>query len=208
MRCLHWRSFIAVALLASVLVGCSKLHLGGNPPPQSTQLPSPRQLKKISYMSQSSGPDGRRVFDRLGQARSCRDLELAMRWNRPPDVKSGPFEQRMVYLSASIPADLPKQSEVFFSGVIERGESLPSGGSGWSLKMKDGSELQAIEPVEYRQKQEQLQQEGGAAAFVKPYVIGRTLCAYGIYQGAIGRSLDQQRPVPLVSVLFAIDRRR
>lgn len=160
-------------------------------------------------MSRSVPPGGgRRIFDKLGQARSCRDLELAMRWNRPPDVPGGPFNEKMIYLDSGIAANLPKQSEVFIEGTIERGQSLSSGGWGWTLKMKDGAEVQAIEAAEYWQKQEQDQQNGGAAASIKPYAPGRKLCAYGIYQGDIGRALNGTGNVPLVSVLFSIDRRR
>jgi len=43
---------------------------------------------------------------------------------------------------------------------------------------------------------------------VHPYTPGRLLCAYGIYQGDIGMALGQPRHVPLVSVLFAMDRVR
>lgn len=196
-----------VLVLPALLGGCDKLHLSSEPT-SSTQLPTSRQLERISYMSQSPGPDGRRVFDKLGQARSCRDLEVAMRWNRPPDVPGGPFNTKMIYLSSGIRSGLPKQSEVFFVGTIERGESLPSSGWGWSLKMQDGSEVQAIESAEYWQKQEQAQQEGSAPAIVKPYAPGRKVCGYGIYQGEIGRALNGTGQVPLVSVLFSIDRRR
>ena len=159
-------------------------------------------------MSRSPGPDGRPIFDRLGQARSCRDLALAMRWNRPPGVKGGPFNEEMIHLGSGIPANLPKPSEVFIVGRIEHGQSLSSGGWGWSLRMNDGSEVQAIEPAEYWQKQEQAQQEGGAAAIVKPYAPGRKLCGNGIYQGEAGRALNGTAMVPLVSVLFSIDRRQ
>ena len=131
-----------------------------------------------------------------------------MRWNRPPDVQGGPFNQRMVYLTAGVPPTLAKQAEVFISGRIKRGESLASGSSGWSLRLADGSEVQAIEPAEYWQKQEQDQQEGRGAAILKPYLSGRMLCGRGIYQGAIGKSLDGGGPVPLVEMLFAIDRAR
>ena len=41
-----------------------------------------------------------------------------------------------------------------------------------------------------------------------PYTAGRLLCAYGIYQGNIGAALDQHGHVPLVSVMFAMDRRK
>ena len=209
------RSLI-VLLLAVLLAGCSKVgvwldELGLSSKPQhSTQLPSPHELKKISYMSQAAGPDGRRVFDHLEQARSCNDLEIAMRWNRPPDVKSGPFNDKMVYLSAQPPANLPKNSEVFLSGVIKAGRSLPSSGSIWSLKLQDDSEIQAIETPEYAEKQAEVQQTGGPATIVHPYTPGRMLCANGVYQGNIGIALDphQQQHVPLVSILFAMDRRR
>lgn len=201
------RALLACVLLVSVLGGCDKLHLGNDSAP-SSRLPSARELRRISYMSQSEGPGGRRLFDKLGQARSCRDLTIAMRWNRPPDVKSGPFNEKMVYLTSGIPANLPNQSEVFVVGTIEHGQSLSSGGWGWTLKLKDGTELQAIEQAEYWQREEQSQQEGSPAAVVKPYARGRKLCAHGVYQGEIGRALNGNGKVPLVSVLFAIDRRR
>jgi hypothetical protein len=193
----------------SLLSGCDKLGLGSAPPQVSTQRPSPQELQRIQYMSQAAGPDGRKLFDHLEQAKSCRDLELAMKWNRPPDLEGGPFNQKLIYLGTQFPTDLPKQSEVFLSGTIERGESLPSGAWGWSLEMTDGSEIQAIEAAEYWEKQQQAQQDGGAAAaIVKPAAPGRKLCAHGIYQGLIGKSPRQQANVPLISVLFALDRRK
>ena len=200
-------SFAAVTLLTALLVGCGKLHLGSEPT-SSSQLPTSQELERIDYMSQSVGPDGRRVFDKLAQARTCRDLELAMRWNRPPDITGGPFNEKMIYLSSGIPADLPKQSEVFIEGTIEHGQSLPSGGWGWTLKTQDGAEIQAIQPAEYWQKQEAEQQSGGPTGIVKPYAAGRRLCGNGIYQGNMGRALNGTGNVPLVSVLFSIDRQR
>jgi hypothetical protein len=212
------RSLRVLLVMSLALGGCDKLRdkLGlGNEQQVSTQRPSPEELQRIHYMSQAAGPDGRSIFDHLEQAKSCRDLELAMRWNRPPDIPGGPFNQKLVYVSGQIPAALPKESEVFIVGTIERGQSLPSGAWGWSLEMSDGSEVQAIEPAEYWQKQEQEQeqeqgpqQQKGAAAIVKPNEVGRRLCARGIYQGMIGKSLKGDRSAPLVEVLFAIDRRR
>jgi hypothetical protein len=207
MRNLIVQSAGAALLLATVLAGCSKLGLGGHPQ-RSAQLPTPRQLKAIAYMSQAAGPDGRRIYDHLELAKSCHDLEIAMRWNRPPDVKAGPFNEKMAYLSADVPANLPKNSEVFITGVIKAAQSLASGGSVWSLRLKDGSEVQAVESPEYAEKQEEAQQAGGHATMIHPYTPGRTLCAYGIYQGTIGLALDQHGRVPLVSILFAMDRRR
>jgi hypothetical protein len=210
--CSTARSLTAVLVIGTLLGGCDKLGLNklglDNGQPASTQRPSVEELNRIRYMSQAVGPDGRKVFNHLEQAKSCGDLELAMRWNRPPDIESGPFDKKMIYLSVQFPADLPKQSEVFILGTIERGQALPSGGWGWSLKMRDGSEVQAIEPAEYWQKQEQEQQEGAAAAIVKPNEPRRKLCAQGIYQGLIGKSLSSDQSVPLVSVLFAVDRRK
>jgi hypothetical protein len=43
---------------------------------------------------------------------------------------------------------------------------------------------------------------------IHPYTPGRLLCAYGVYQGNIGTALDQHARVPLVSVIFAMDRRK
>lgn len=209
MRSLIVKSAGAALLLAASLTGCGKLGLGGKPQ-QSHELPTARQLKAISYMSQSqpAGPDGRRLYDRLEQAKSCHDLETAMRWNRPPDIKSGPFDQKMVYVSSSMPANLAKNAEVFITGVIKAGQTLPSGGSVWSLRLKDGSEVQAVESPEYMEKQDEAQQAGGHATMLHPYTPGRLLCAYAVYQGPIGTALSQHGHVPLLSVLFAMDRVR
>jgi hypothetical protein len=197
----------AALLLATLLTGCGKLGLNRQPA-QSKDLPTQRELKAIHYMSQAAGPDGRRVYNSLEQAKSCHDLEIAMRWNRPPDVKGGPFNEKMVYISSGVPAGLSKNAEVFFIGVIKAGRSLSSGGSVWSLKLKDGSEIQAVETAEYSEKQEEAQQAGGHATMLHPYTPGRLLCAYGIYQGTTGMALNQKGHVPLVSVLFAMDRAR
>lgn len=203
---LHRCAAIAL-LLATLLAGCSKLGLGGQPQ-HSTELPSPQQLKAIRYMSQAPGADGRKVFNHLEQAKSCRDLEVAMRWDRPPDVRGGPFNDKMVYISGGVPANLPKDSEVFVSAVIQQGQPLPSGGSVWALKLGDGSELQAVESAQYSDKQDEAQQGGGKATMVHPYTHGRMLCAYGVYQGNIGLAVGGHGHVPLVSILFAMDRAR
>ncbi|MFZ0497838.1 MAG: hypothetical protein WAU49_21475 [Steroidobacteraceae bacterium] len=211
MRNLILPTALAALALTVLLAGCNKLDLSklglSGQPTQSKQLPSARQLKAIAYMSQSKGPDGRPLYDHLEQAKSCHDLEIAMRWNRPPDVKAGPFNQVMTYISAGVPAGLSKTSEVFVTGTIKAAQSMPSGGSVWALKLQDGSEVQAIETPEYTEKQEEAQQQSGArATMVHPYTPGRLLCAYGVYQGDIGMALGQPRHVPLVSILFAMDR--
>ena len=41
-----------------------------------------------------------------------------------------------------------------------------------------------------------------------PYTPGRTLCAYGVYQGNIGLAMDGKGHVPLLSLFFAMDRVR
>jgi len=208
MRQLPLLRFAGAALLLAVApAACGKLGLGGHST-YSKELPSPQQLKAIRYMSQAPGPDGRKVFNHLEQAKSCRDLGIAMRWDRPPDVRAGPFDQKMVYVSSQVPASLPKDSEVFVSGVIRRGQPLPSGGSVWSLRLKDGGEVQAVESAQYTEKQEEAQQAGGKATMIHPFTPGRMLCAYGVYQGDIGLALSGDGHVPLVSVLFAMDRVR
>lgn len=205
MRNLTVRSAVSALLLATSLAGCSKLGLGGKP--VRPEVPTPRQLKYIRYMSQAPGPDGRKIFTHLSQARTCYDLQVAMRWDRPPNVKGGPFDDKMVYLSSRIPPNLPKNSEVFLSGVIEQGQTLPSGGSVWAVKLKSGGEVQAVETSQYTAKQEEAQQSGGRPSMVHPYTPGRMLCGYGIYQGNIGMALNGHGHVPLVSILFAMDRR-
>jgi hypothetical protein len=204
MRRLAVRSTGLALLPLALLAGCSKLGLGGKP--TAPEVPTARQLKYIRYMSQAPGPNGRPLYDHLSQARTCYDFEIALRWDRPPNVRGGPFNDRMTYVSARMPADLPKNSEVFVSGVIEQGQSLPSGGSVWAVRLKDGSEVQAVETAQYAQKQEEAQEDGGEVTMRHPYTPGRILCAYGFYQGDTGTALNGHGHVPLVSLLFAMDR--
>ena len=196
-----------LGLLATMgVAGCSKLGLGGKPAP-SHELPSAAQLKTIHYMTQTAGPDGRPVYVHLSQAKSCRDLQIALRWDRPPDVRGGPFDDKMIYVTGPLPSGLATNSEVFVSGAIEQGQSLPSGGSVWAVRLKGGGELQAVETAQYAATQEEAQQSGGAAGMVHPYVHGRMFCGYGVYQGDKGLALNGHGRVPLVSILFAMDRR-
>ena len=209
MRSLIVSCAASALLLTTLVAGCDRLGLGG-PPAPSKQLPTARELDSIAYMSRSptAGPDGRHVYDHLEQAKTCHDLEIAMRWNRPPDVKGGPFNDKMTYVASSLPATLSKHTEVFVTGVIKAGQSMSTGGSVWSLRLQDGSEVQAVEAPEYTEKQEEAQQAGGHATMMHPYTPGRLLCAYGVYQGNIGMALDQNGHVALLSVLLAMDRRK
>jgi hypothetical protein len=196
----------AIVLLASALCACDQIGLGKKAP-EPDGAPTEQELQKIGYMSAAnSGANGRKLYSHYEEAKTCGDFELAMRWNRPPNIEGGPFHKKMVYLTTAIPADLPKDSEIFFTARIERGQTLPSGSAGWSLRMQDGSPLQAIETANFWEKQEQASQEGGAVAIVKPEKPGRVLCAQGVYEGVAGKAADQDGKIPLVSVLFAMDR--
>src|SRR5581483_8895166 len=94
-----------VLLLANLTVGCDRLGIGEQAVTDDG-APDEQQLRKISYMAvANSGPNGRKIYDHLEQARSCDDLELAMRWNRPPNVESGPFHKKLVYVSQQLPPD-------------------------------------------------------------------------------------------------------
>ena len=196
-----------VLLLASLAGGCDKLGMG-NSAPVADGAPAEQELRKIGYMSSAdSGPKGRKLYSQLEEARTCGDFELAMRWNRPPEIEAGPFKKKMVYLSQSVPADLPKDSEVFLAGKIERWDPLSAGGAGWHLRMRDGTVVQAIETASFWEKQEQDSQERGKrAAFVKPNKPGRIFCGQAVYQGLAGKDPAQSTPIPLFSVLFAMDR--
>ncbi len=194
-----------VLLLANLTVGCDRLGLGEQAVTDDG-APDEQQLRKISYMAvANSGPNGRKIYDHLEQARSCDDLELAMRWNRPPNVESGPFHKKLVYVSQQLPPDLPKNSEVFITARIERGGMLPAGGAGWLLRLPGGPAIQAVESANFWEKQEQDSQQT-PAAIVKPTQPGRSFCGHGVYQGRIGKDPEQSENLPLVSMLFSMDR--
>ena len=196
----------ALLLLTQLLSGCDQLGLGGEAG-ASHAAPSDSELEKISYMSAST-PEGkgRKLYNRLEEARTCGDLELAMRWNRPPDTAGGLFSKKMIYLQSGIPADLPKQSEVFLTARIEKGAALGAGAAGWYLRMPDGTVVQAVETANFLQKEDQSPERGKPVALEKPNKPGRAFCAQGIYQGMAGKDPDQHQPIPLVSVLYAMDR--
>jgi hypothetical protein len=202
----------AVVLLAGVTAGCDKMGLDklglGQKAPESTEAPGEQQLQKIRYMSSAaSGTDGRKLYSHYEEAKNCGDFELAMRWNRPPDIEGGPFHKKLVYLTSGIPADLPKDSEVFITARIGKGETLPSGAAGWSLRMKDGTMAQAIEASDYWEKEEQTSQEGKLVALVAPNKPGRAFCGQAVYQGMVGKDATvEDQKIPLFAVLFAMDR--
>jgi hypothetical protein len=199
---------IAPALfLGSLICGCDQLGLG-NKTPESDGAPAEQELQKISYMSSSDSPaKSRRLYGHYEEARSCGDFELAMRWNRPPNVAGGVFNKKIVYLTSGFPGDLPKDSEVFITGTIEQGKSLGSGTQGWLLRMRDGTVVQAIEMQNFLEKEEQAAQDGKWVALEKPNKPGRAFCGQGVYQGIMGKDPDHpDKPIPLVSILFAMDR--
>lgn len=196
---------ILVAL--SLIAGCNKPQLGD--PGVDDGAPDEGQLRKISYMvTDTSGPKGRKVYSHLEQARSCADLELALRWNRPPNVESGPFHNKMHYLTQEVPADLAKNTEVFIAGRIERGQMEPAGGAAWLLRMKNGAVVQTVESADYWEKQQQDPQQGQLSAIVKPTQEGRAFCGHGVYQGMVGKGSGENANLAVVSMLFSMDRDR
>jgi hypothetical protein len=200
----QWRQIGTAVLLGLVTAGCDRLGIGTEGP-VADEAPSEQELAKIGYMS-SADSNGRKLFTRFEEAKTCGDFELAMRWNRPPGVAGGPFQQKMVYLKATLPPDLPKNTEVFIRATIQEGETLPSGSARWYLRMQDGSLVEAVEDAGFMAKQEQAAQESKQAALVEPNKPQRDFCGHGIYQGVAGKDPTQDEKIPLVSVLYAMDR--
>ena len=209
MKHLHTAGAGALLLLALSAAGCDKLGIGHHEQGPD-EAPTAKQLQKIAYMSAAdSGPGGRKVYTRFEEAKTCGDFELAMRWNRPPGVEGGPFHQKMVYLDATLPADLAKNTEVFIHGTIDEGEILPSGSARWYLRLKDGTLVEALEGTGFMEKQAQAAQENTKqTALVSPEKPHRAICAHGIYQGVTGKDPAKDAQIPLVSVLFAMDRKK
>jgi hypothetical protein len=201
---------VFLVLGASLLAGCDKIEdkLGmGKQGPVDDGAPDEQQLQKIAYMSSdNSGVKGRKLYNHLEEAKTCGDLELALRWNRPPNVEGGPFHKKMTYIAEGIPADLPKETELFIVSKIDRGAALEGGGMAWMLKTKDGKRVQALEGANFWEKQEQDSQTGKQVAIVKPTKSGRSFCGQGVYQGESAKDPDQGSNIPLISMLFSMDR--
>jgi hypothetical protein len=196
----------SLLLLTLTVTGCDQLG-NANKAPEPDGAPTEQQLRKISYLpTANSGPNGRKVYERMEEAKSCGDFELATRWNRPPNVEGGLFHQKMVYLAAGLPADLPKNSEVFITAKIESGDTLSSGGEAWFLRLPDGTLIQAIEMANFWEQQAVAAQDSKATAIVKPGKAGRAFCGHGVYQGVVGKHPTEDKKVPLVSVMYAMDR--
>ena len=201
---------MAVFLVAAGLAGCDQLG-GAKKAMGPPEVPSDAQLKKISYMTaENSGPQGRKSYTHFWEAKSCADFETAMRWNRPPNVAGGSFGKQMVYLTDTVPADLPENSEVFIRGTIEKGDQLVAGGWAWILKMTDGSRVQAAEMQDFITKQDQ-ETVGNSKAMTldKPSKAGRVVCGQAVFQGMKGKDPNQEdKKIPLFSMLYAIDREK
>jgi len=196
----------AFLLLLASLAGCDQAKKVTGPP----EVPSDAQMKKISYMTAADAPNGRKTYTQFWEAKTCGDLETAMRWNRPPNVAGGSFGKRMVYLTNNVPADLDENSETFLVATIEKGDPLVAGGEVWLLKMRDGSLVQAAETADFMTKQEaQTAGNPNQAALSKPNKPGRAFCAHAVYQGLRGKDPAQpEKKIPLFSVLYAIDREK
>ena len=201
---------IGAFLLAAGLAGCDQFGVAKKAvgPPE---VPSDTELKKISYMTaESSGPQGRKSYTHFWEAKTCPDFETAMRWNRPPNVVGGAFGKQMVYLTDTVPADLPADSEVFIRATIEKGDPLVAGGEAWILKMKDGSRVQAAEMQDFITKQDQ-ETAGNSKAMTldKPNRPGRAFCGQAVFQGMRGKDPNQEdKKIPLFSMLYAVDREK
>ena len=196
----------AVLLLTGLSAGCDQLGMGKSTP-QQPEVPSTQELQKIGYLPSETGPNGRKVYNQFAKAKSCNDFELALRWNRPPNIAGGPFGKKMAYLGVASLADLPKDSEVFLTGTIIRGAGLVGGGQVWYLRMKDGTVVQAVELADYLQKQEQDTQGDRLGALNQPDKPGRVLCGHGIYKGTLGKGpVKPDEKVPLFSMLYTLDR--
>jgi hypothetical protein len=196
----------AVLLFIGLSAGCDQLGRG-NSTPQEPEVPSLQELRRIGYLPTETDPSGRKVYNQFAKAKSCGDFELAMRWNRPPNIAGGPLGKKMAYLGVASPANLPKDSEVFLTGTIVRGASLVGGDQAWYLRMKDGTVVQLVERADYLQKQEQDTQGDRLGALNQPDKPGRVLCGHGFYKGALGRDPEKgDKKVPLYSMLFTLDR--
>lgn len=201
---------IGAFLVVAGLAGCDQLG-GARKAMGPPEVPPDAQLKKISYMTaENSGPQGRKSYTHFWEAKTCADFETAMRWNRPPNVPGGSFGKQMVYLTDTVPADLPENSEVFIRGTIEKGDQLVAGGWVWIVKMKDGSRAQAAEMQDFITKQDQ-ETVGNSKAMTldKPSKAGRVLCGQAVFQGMKGKDPSQEdKKIPLFSLLYAIDREK
>ena len=197
----------AAVLLAALACGCDRFGMG-NKVAEPDGAPSEQELQKISYMSSSDVKDqGRKRYSHYEEAKTCGDLELAMRWNRPPNVAGGAFHQKMVYLTSAVPGDLPKDAEVFVAGTIEKANNLTSGALGWQVRLRDGTQVLAVETQNFLEKQQQLAQDGKWVALQKPDTAGRAFCGQGVYQGMGAKDpKDPQQQIPLISILFGMDR--
>jgi hypothetical protein len=200
------RTVAAAVLLANMAAGCDKLGGRGSEVTGPPEVPSEQELHAIRYLS-AAETNGRKLYNHFEKARTCGDYELAQRWNRPPNVPGGSFGQKMVYLTSTVPADLPKDSEVFIRGTIVKGAPLVSGGEAWYLRMKDGTLVQAAEMADFMQKQDQDTQGDKLSALNNPNKPGRAFCGTGIYQGVLGKDPEQpDKKVPLFSIMYAMDR--
>jgi hypothetical protein len=198
---------LCIALFLISLAACQKLGMG-NTADGPDGAPTEQELKKIAYMSSAnSGPQGRKLYDHLEEAKTCADYELAMRWNRPPNVEGGLFHKKLNYLTSGVPADLPKESEVLIRARIEKTDTMTAGGFVWILSMPDGTRIQAAETADFLQKQDQVALDNKKyTALVKPNKVGRAFCGQGIYQGMLGKAADSDAKIALLSMLFAMDR--
>jgi hypothetical protein len=165
--------------------------------------PNQKGLERIAYMSRDAGPPNQ--FSRLDDAKGCNDLELAMRWNRPPTAASG---QQLTYITSKVPKDLAKGANVFVSGrIIKSGSDPRSGVAVWVLRLRDGSSADIIMLPQFWRSLAQQSRDAGRKWFIAPETADRMFCGSGSFQGPGETISGSDTPVPVFGLVLAMDRK-
>jgi hypothetical protein len=164
--------------------------------------PNQKGLERIAYMSRDTAPPNQ--FSRLDDAKGCNDLELAIRWNRPPTAAAG---QQLTYVTSKVPKNLAKGANVFVSGrIIKSGSDRQSGVALWALRLRDGSSAEVIMLPQFWKSLAQESHDAGRKWFIAPETANRMFCGAGSFQGPGETIPGSDTPVPVFGLLVAMDR--
>lgn len=188
----------ATAVIAATLAGCSQSAA----PVDLNSAPSENDLSPISYMHR----DRSNQFDRLNEAKSCNDMQLAVRWNhlahRDPNENRPQWHQSIAkFGSGDDLVAVSANQTVFFSGTITQFAENKEVGGIWDFETADGNVLRGVMLKDFvNDVLTEDQRNPKHPYFIKPIMKGRALC------GIATRMSDSVGGPHMFGINIAIDR--
>lgn len=173
--------------------------------------PTKKEMRQISYMTLDRTL---RLFLNTGEAKTCDDFVIAMRWNwsRPRKDSVKEFWRGLppIFLAEQPSSQLPVQTGVVLSGVILNAVVNENAGAAvWTIRRPNGEVVRASLPLElYVHALEDSRAHPHTADFPQPepHPEGRRICGGANYGGTMPRDPGSLETIPVYQFLMVMDR--